>query len=131
MKYATTAVTEALIEDIVGLFVTENALVSIDREEILSAIAGKNGVMFEATQEEENREVFFRLLSNELSKKSEVQECRSMLLCFVVPDGDDLGMDEMGFFIDLVGQMLPEADVIWGTNMVSVADRMKVILVVA
>lgn len=131
MKYATTAVTEALIEDIVGLFVTENALVSIDREEILSAIAGKNGVMFEATQEEENREVFFRLLSNELSKKSEVQECRSMLLCFVVPDGDDLGMDEMGFFIDLVGQMLPEADVIWGTNMVSMADRMKVILVVA
>ncbi|MCQ2294774.1 MAG: hypothetical protein MJZ67_03880 [Bacteroidales bacterium] len=131
MKYATTAVTEALIEDIVGLFVTENASVSIDREEILSAIAGKNGVMFEATQEEENREVFFRLLSNELSKKSEVQECRSMLLCFVVPDGDNLGMDEMGFFIDLVGQMLPEADVIWGTNMVSMADRMKVILVVA
>lgn len=131
MKYATTAVAEALIEDIVGLFVTENASVSIDREEILSAIAGKNGVMFEATQEDENREVFFRLLSNELAKKSEVQECRSMLLCFVVPDGDNLGMDEMGFFIDLVGQMLPEADVIWGTNMVSMADRMKVILVVA
>lgn len=52
MKYTTTTpVTEAQLNELVKIIVSEDAMISLDKDDILSVIKGKEGVMYEIIQE--------------------------------------------------------------------------------
>lgn len=129
MKSKTTTVTEAQIEDLVALLVNNKSMVALEREDVMSVVEGKNCKMFEAIQEEEGREEFFRLIEDELYQDSVARDCQSMLVCFVGPELNDLSMDELCSFLDLLMKVSPDADVVWGTTSGNGTDRLKVIMI--
>lgn len=131
MKYTTTSVTEAQIETIIDLLVNKNNMVTLEREDIMPVIEGKNCMMLEATQEEEDREKFFQLIRYEMNQMPELRDCQSMLVCFMEPEPYALSLDELGAFIDLMMNVSSGADVVWGTTSGKDTDRLKVIVVVA
>lgn len=133
MKYTTTTpVTEAQLNELVKIIVSEDAMISLDKDDILSVIKGKKGVMFEVTQEaDEDHGKFMQNFFNELARKPEVKGCQSLLLCMNVPNDDSLTMDEVIYIHEFMEKLPQEAEVKWGMNSAKGNDRMKIIVIVA
>ena len=131
MKYTISTVTEAQIETLVDLFVNKNRMVTLEREDIVPVIEGKNCLMIEAIQEEKDREEFFRLISSELYERDEARDCQLMLVYIEMPDEDCPILDEMGALETFLMNVSFGADIVWGVNTCNAIDSMKVIVVVA
>lgn len=133
MKYTTTTpVPEAQLNELIKIIVSEDAMISLDKDDILSVIEGKEGVMYEIIQEaDENHGKFMQNFFNELARKPEIKGCQSLLLCINVPDDDSFMMDDMSNIHEFMEKLPPEAEVKWGMNSAKGNDRMKIIVIAA
>ncbi len=78
------------------LVVSEKGLIRIDLDDVKSVLVGKEGILYQANQEEG---VDFRDFMNdffdELKKKEAVQSCTNVLLSISMPKDEPLMMDDL------------------------------------
>ena len=81
MKYTSTNVTDSQIPEISALVVNNDALISLDLDDVKSIMSGHEGVLYEGSQDEnENHEEFMKSFFKELSSIQNVTKCHSILM---------------------------------------------------
>lgn len=101
MVITTKHVNESQINEIVGLINNGESMISLDRNDVKTILVGKEGVLYQAVQDEgvENS-AFMKDFFNELKKKDEVRTCTSMLISLGMSQDNPLMMEDLGIIHD-------------------------------
>lgn len=94
-------VNELLLDEITGLIQNEGSMINLDRNDVKTILVGKEGVLYQAVQDEGmDNSTFMNDFFNELKKKEEVRTCNSMLISIGMSQDSPLMMEDMEIIHD-------------------------------
>lgn len=101
MVIRTKHVNESQLEEITGLIQNEESIIKLDENDIKSILVGKEGILYQAIQDEGvDNGTFMRDFFNELKKKDQVRSCTSMIISLGMSQDNPLMMDDMEIIND-------------------------------
>ena len=94
-------VTESQIDEVVKLIENAKNLINLDKDDVKSVLVGKEGVLYQANQEEgvENS-TFMKEFFGILKEKEVVQDCTSMLISIGMSPEEPLMMEDIEIIHD-------------------------------
>ena len=96
MVITTKHVNESKLEEIAGLIQNEESMINLDRNDIKAILMGKEGILYQAVQDEGvDNSTFMKDFFNELKKKVEVRTCTSMLISIGMSQDSPLMMEDL------------------------------------
>ena len=96
MVITTKHVNESQIEEISGLIQNGQSMIGLDRNDVKTILMGKEGILYQAVQDESvDNSTFMRDFFNELKKKDQVRSCTSMLISLGMSQDNPLIMEDM------------------------------------
>jgi len=129
MKITEKHVNESHLDEIATLVQKEDSLIYLDKEEVKSILAGKEGTLYQANQEEgvENG-TFMKEFLGALIEKEVVHDCTSMLMSIGMSPEDPLMMEDLeiihNFFESINNENM---EVRWGVNNNEEGERMSIL----
>lgn len=92
---------ESQIDEIVGLIQNGESMINLDRNDVKTILVGKEGVLYQAFQDEGvDNSTFMKDFFNELKKKDEVHTCTSILISLGMSQDNPLMMEDMEIIHD-------------------------------
>ena len=109
-------VTETQLKELVGLFLNEKAMIGLDVNDVKYILEGKEGIMFEGlNDEDEDNATFMRHFFEALTQKDEVKSCSSLLINVGMATESPLLMDDMNVINDFIESLDNEdMEIKWG-----------------
>lgn len=116
MKIKETKITEAQLDEVYERVKSDKEFVNIDEPDVRHIIAGKDGVMYEAAQDDMDRSDFMKTFFDELSSKPQVKDCCKMFVSIAMDDEDPLTMSDLSYVNDFMYLFDDDTDAIWGVK---------------
>lgn len=116
MKIKETKITEAQMDEVYERVKSDKEYIGIDANDVRSVIAGKEGVMYEAGQEDMEHSEFMKAFFEELASKQQVKVCSRMFISIGMDDNDPLSMSDLNYVNDFMSLFIDDVDVIWGVK---------------
>lgn len=116
MKIKETKISEAQMDEVYERVKSDKEYINIDATDVRSVIAGREGVMYEASQEDTDRSEFMKAFFEELASKQQVQGCSRMFISIGMDDNDPLSMSDLNYVNDFMSLFIDDVDVIWGVK---------------
>lgn len=108
-------VCEAQLKEVARMILSPKSVINLDRRDIEGVLVSKCGVLYEAQQEDEDKETFIKRFFEELCNKPQVMNCHYVLICMGVPEDMELQMDDVDIIHEFMGKL--KSDVLetkWG-----------------
>lgn len=116
MEIKETTVTESQLKMVTELFVSDNAKINLEAEDVRKIVVGRTGVMYEASQEALVRSEFMKGFFVELSVKKQVKESTHLLICIDEDQNDKLTMMDIMSLSDFMSSLGKDVDMLWAVN---------------
>lgn len=116
MKIKETKITEAQLDEVSERVKSDKEFVNIDEPDVRSVIAGREGVMYEASQEDMDCSEFMKAFFDELASKQQVKDCCKMFVSIAMDDEDPLTMSDLSYVNDFMYLFDDNTDAIWGVK---------------
>lgn len=129
MKVKEIEITEALLDQITKRLVNNEAIIRLDADDVSKVIAGKNGIMYEAHQEEISQSDFMKSFFNELAVKPQVRNCTNILISIEMDNNNPLMMEDISIINQFMEQLSDDTETIWGVSTNS-SDGVMTLLVI-
>lgn len=101
MVITTKHVNESQIDEIVGLINNGESMICLDRNDVKTVLVGKEGVLYQANQEEDlDNSTFMKDFFGALKEKEVVQGCTSMLISIGMSPEEPLMMEDIEIIHD-------------------------------
>ena len=131
MRITEKQVDESHINEIVELIMNHDGLINIDEDDVKFVLAGREGMLYQVTKEEDMENgPFMRDFFNELKKKETVLNCTRILVSIGVPPCDSLSMEDVevirNFFASIDNENL---EIKWGLKSIKECDRFSLLTV--
>lgn len=131
MKITEKYVNESHIDEVANLIQIEKSLIVIDYADVESVLLGKEGVLYQAFQDEgvENS-TFLKEFFCELKKKNLEKSCTSLLLSIGMSPDKPLTMEEVDIVNDFFDSLdIDKVDARWGIKNNEEGSRMSILLI--
>lgn len=118
MLLTTKYVDEFQLDEIAGLIQNEESMINLDRNDMKTILVCKEGVLYQAVQDEGvDNSTFMKDFINELKKKDEVRTCTSMLISMGMSQVNPLIMEDMETIYDFFESFDRDSlEVKWGVR---------------
>ena len=133
MVITTKHVNESQIEEIAGLIQNGQSMIGLDRNDVKTILMGKEGILYQAVQDEGvDNSTFMRDFFNELKKKDQVRSCSSMLISLGMSQDNPLIMEDMEVINDFFESFDNDnIEAKWGVKNIEEGMRMTLLTVCA
>lgn len=133
MVITTKYVNESQIEEIAGLIQNGQSMIGLDRNDVKTILMGKEGILYQAVQDEGvDNSTFMRDFFNELKKKDQVRSCSSMLISLGMSQDNPLIMEDMEVINDFFESFDNDnIEAKWGVKNIEEGMRMTLLTVCA
>ena len=124
-------VNESQIDEVARLIENTKSMINLDRDDVKSVLVGKEGILYQANQEEgvENS-TFMKEFFGALKEKTAVQDCTSMLISIAMSPEDPLMMDDIEIIHDFLESINNESlEVKWGIKNNEEGGRMTILTI--
>lgn len=131
MVITTNYVNELQIDEIVGLIQNGESMINLDKDDVKSVLVGKEGVLYQANQEEGlDNSTFMKDFFGALKKKEVVQGCTSMLISIGMSPEDPMMMDDIEIIHDFFESIHNEnMESKWGLKNNEAGERMSILTI--
>lgn len=126
MKITETKITDAQLDIVTEVIVSEDAKINLDAEDVRKIVTGRTGVMYEAQQEGKERAEFMTGVFEALAAKPQVKGCTHMLISLEEDQNDKLSMMDMMAVNDFVGSLGEGIELLWGVKPSTSAPGMAI-----
>lgn len=116
MKIKETKITEALLDEVYERVKSDEELPNLDANDVRHIIAGEDGVMYEAVQDDMDRSDFMKTFFDELASKQQVKDCCKMFVSIGMDEEDPLTMSDLSYVNDFMYLFDDNTDAIWGVK---------------
>ena len=123
--------TESQIDEVVKLIENVKNLINLDKDDVKSVLVGKEGILYQANQEEgvENS-TFMKEFFDTLKEKEAVQDCTSMLISIGMSPEDPMMMDDIEIIHDFFESIHNEnMESKWGLKNNEAGERMSILTI--
>ena len=122
---------ELQIDEIVGLIQNGESMINLDKDDVKSVLVGKEGVLYQANQEEGlDNSTFMKDFFGALKKKEVVQGCTSMLISIGMSPEDPMMMDDIEIIHDFFESIHNEnMESKWGLKNNEAGERMSILTI--
>ena len=129
MVITTKHVDESNSEEILRLMQNNEAVINIDSNDVKSTLVGREGILYQAVQDDGvDNSTFIRNFFDELKKKDEVLNCTSMLISIEMPCDESLLMEDMDIIQNFVDSLNNEnLDTEWSVGNNEDGEKMKIL----
>lgn len=126
-------VNESHIDEVARLIQNEKMMINLDRNDVKVILLGKEGMLYQAIQEEDvDHCTFMREFFGELMKKEYVKTCTSLMLSIGMSSEDPLMMDDMLIVQDFFDSFDSESiEMKWGLKNSPAGSRMTLLAICA
>lgn len=124
-------VNESQIDEVVKLIENVKNLINLDKDDVKSVLVGKEGVLYQANQEEgvENS-TFMKEFFGSLKEKEVVQDCTSLLISIGMSPEDPMMMDDIEIIHDFFESIHNESlEAKWGLKNNEEGERMSILTI--
>lgn len=124
-------VNESQLDEVAGLIENEKNMINLDRDDVKSVLVGKEGILYQANQDEgvENS-TFMKEFFGALKEKKVVQDCTSMLISIAMSPEDPLMMEDIEIIHDFLESINNESlEVKWGIKNNEEGRRMTILTI--
>ena len=124
-------VNESQIDEVAGLIENEKNMINLDRDDVKSVLVGKEGILYQANQDEgvENS-TFMKEFFGALKENKVVQDCTSMLISIAMSPEDPLMMEDIEIIHDFLESINNESlEVKWGIKNNEEGGRMTILTI--
>lgn len=124
-------VNESQIDEVAGLIENEKNMINLDRDDVKSVLVGKEGILYQANQDEgvENS-TFMKEFFGALKETKVVQDCTSMLISIAMSPEDPLMMEDIEIIHDFLESINNESlEVKWGIKNNEEGGRMTILTI--
>jgi len=124
-------VNESQLDEVAGLIENEKNMINLDRDDVKSVLVGKEGILYQANQDEgvENS-TFMKEFFGALKEKKVVQDCTSMLISIAMSPEDPLMMEDIEIIHDFLESINNESlEVKWGIKNNEEGGRMTILTI--
>lgn len=124
-------VNESQIDEVARLIENTKSMINLDRDDVKSVLVGKEGILYQANQEEgvENS-TFMKEFFGALKEKTAVQDCTSLLISIAMSPEDPLMMDDIEIIHDFLESINNESlEVKWGIKNNEEGERMSILTI--
>ena len=124
-------VNESQIDEVAGLIENEKNMINLDRDDVKSVLVRKEGILYQANQDEgvENS-TFMKEFFGALKEKKVVQDCTSMLISIAMSPEDPLMMEDIEIIHDFLESNNNESlEVKWGIKNNEEGGRMTILTI--
>ena len=124
-------VSESQLDEVVKLIENVKGLINLDKDDVKSVLVGKEGVLYQANQEEgvENS-TFMRDFFGALKENEVVQGCTSMLISIGMSPEDPMMMDDIEIIHDFFESIHNEnMESKWGLKNNEAGERMSILTI--
>lgn len=131
MVITTKHVNESQIEEISGLIQNGQSMIGLDRNDVKTILMGKEGILYQAVQDESvDNSTFMRDFFNELKKKDQVRSCTSMLISLGMSQDNPLIMEDMEVINDFFESFDNDnIEAKWGVKNNEEGERMSILTI--
>lgn len=131
MVITTKHVNESQIEEISGLIQNGQSMIGLDRNDVKTILMGKEGILYQAVQDESvDNSTFMRDFFNELKKKDQVRSCSSMLISLGMSQDNPLIMEDMEVINDFFESFDNDnIEAKWGVKNNEEGERMSILTI--
>ena len=132
MEISEKHINESQINEVLRLVKSGSGnVMNIDKEDVERVLVGKEGVLYQTSQEEDMDNCrFMREFFNELKQKDEVRTCTSMLICIGMLQENPLTIGDMGIINDFLDDIYSEdMEVKWEAKNNPQGERMSLLVV--
>lgn len=126
MKIKETKITDAQLDMVTEVIVSEDAKINLDAEDVRKIVEGRTGVMYEAQQEGEERAQFMTGVFETLAAMPQVKDSTRMLISLEEDQNDKLSMMDMMAVNDFVGSFGEGIELLWGVKPSKSASGMTI-----
>lgn len=116
MNIKETKITEAQLDMVTEVIVSEDAKINLDAEDVRKIVGGRTGVMYEAQQEGEERAEFMKEFFDAVASNTQVKGCTHMLISLEEDQNDKLSMMDMMAVNDFLGSLGEGIELLWGVK---------------
>ena len=124
-------VSESQLDEVVKLIENVKGLINLDNDDVKSVLVGKEGVLYQANQEEgvENS-TFMKDFFGALKENEVVQGCTSMLISIGMSPEDPMMMDDIEIIHDFFESIHNEnMESKWGLKNNEAGERMSILTI--
>ena len=124
-------VSESQLDEVVKLIENVKGLINLDKDDVKSVLVGKEGVLYQANQEEgmENS-TFMKNFFGALKENEVVQGCTSMLISIGMSPEDPMMMDDIEIIHDFFESIHNEnMESKWGLKNTEAGERMSILTI--
>lgn len=124
-------VSESQLDEVVKLIENVKGLINLDKDDVKSVLVGKEGVLYQANQEEgvENS-TFMKDFFGALKENEVVQGCTSMLIIIGMSPEDPMMMDDIEIIHDFFESIHNEnMESKWGLKNNEAGERMSILTI--
>ena len=124
-------VTESQIDEVVKLIENVKNLINLDKDDVKSVLVGKEGILYQANQEEgvENS-TFMKEFFDTLKEKEVIQDCTSMLISIGMSPEEPMMMEDMEIIHDFFESIHNEnLEAKWGLKNNEEGERMSILTI--
>ena len=124
-------VCESQLDEVVKLIENVKGLINLDKDDVKSVLVGKEGVLYQANQEEgmENS-TFMKNFFGALKENEVVQGCTSMLISIGMSPEDPMMMDDIEIIHDFFESIHNEnMESKWGLKNNEAGERMSILTI--
>ena len=124
-------VSESQLDEVVKLIENVKGLINLDKDDVKSVLVGKEGVLYQANQEEgmENS-TFMKNFFGALKENEVVQGCTSMLISIGMSPEDPMMMDDIEIIHDFFESIHNEnMESKWGLKNNEAGERMSILTI--
>ena len=124
-------VSESQLDEVVKLIENVKGLINLDKDDVKSVLVGKEGVLYQANQEEgvENS-TFIKDFFGALKENEVVQGCTSMLISIGMSPEDPMMMDDIEIIHDFFESIHNEnMESKWGLKNNEAGERMSILTI--
>lgn len=131
MKIREQYVSESQLEEVVRLLGDAKSLINLDKADVMRVLVGKQGILYQANQEEgmENS-TFMKVFFGALKEKEVVQDCTCMLINIGMSSEYPLMMEDMEIIHDFFESIDNEnMEYKWGLKHNKEGQRMSILTI--
>lgn len=124
-------VSESQLDEVVKLIENVKGLINLDKDDVKSVLVGKEGVLYQANQEEGMvNSTFMKDFFGALKENEVVQGCTSMLISIGMSPEDPMMMDDIEIIHDFFESIHNEnMESKWGLKNNEAGERMSILTI--
>ena len=116
MIYTEERVSNKQMDELAERLFPKRGIINLDRNDLEAVLAGNDGVLLSALQENDDGRTFLQRFFSRLSEIPEMEQARSIMFYFGNSAENPLKMDDLALIGDFLSQY-PDTDCIWGVKM--------------